>query len=125
MYSFSCIMFSVPLTTVNKFYTTSARCLKFPYNLHKQELTDTLRKLKEKLVDLNEQKTQLDEEKRELIKGKTKLELDIKDSEDAVTEFHTSKVCELNDRFDYHAMLSYIHTQKRTTCQQVVLATSL
>ena len=51
-----------------------------------------MRKLKEKLVDLNEQKAQLDEEKRELIKSKTKLELDIKDSEDAVTEFHSSKV---------------------------------
>ena len=51
-----------------------------------------MRKLKDKLLDLNEQKAQLDEEKRELIKGKTKLELNIKDSEDAVMEFHSSKV---------------------------------
>jgi hypothetical protein len=48
--------------------------------------------LKEKLLDLNEQKGQLDEEKREVIKSKTKLELNIKDSEDAITEFHSSKV---------------------------------
>ena len=51
-----------------------------------------MRKLKDRLVDFNEQKEQLDEEKREVIKSKTKLELDIKDSEDAMKEFHSSKV---------------------------------
>ncbi|CAB4012064.1 structural maintenance of chromosomes 3-like, partial [Paramuricea clavata] len=56
-----------------------------------EEYTDAVRKLKEKLLDLNEQKGQLDEEKREVIKSKTKLELNIKDSEDAITEFHSSK----------------------------------
>ncbi|XP_028403208.1 structural maintenance of chromosomes protein 3-like [Dendronephthya gigantea] len=56
-----------------------------------EEYTDVVRKLKDKLLDLNEQKAQLDEENRELIKTKTKLELDIKDSADAVNEFHSSK----------------------------------
>jgi hypothetical protein len=48
--------------------------------------------LKKKLLDWNDQKGQLDEEKRERIKSKTKLEFNIKDSEDAVTEFHSFKV---------------------------------
>lgn len=56
-----------------------------------EEITDIIRKLKEKVVGLTKEKQQFDEEKRELIKRKTKLELDIKDSEDAVTEFHSSK----------------------------------
>ena len=66
-----------------------------------KEYTDVVRRLKDKLLDLNEQKAQLDEENRELIKTKTKLELDIKDSEDAVKEFHSSKVSFTRGLFDF------------------------
>lgn len=56
-----------------------------------EETIDYLKKLREKIVVLNEQKQQLDEDKRDHIKDKTKLELDIKDVEDAVREFRSSR----------------------------------
>lgn len=56
-----------------------------------QEITGNVKKLKEKVVSLSREKQLLDEEKREQIKIRTKLDLDIKDSEDAVTESRSSR----------------------------------
>ena len=57
-----------------------------------KELTDKARTLKEKIRDLGEQELQLDEERSEIVQNKTKLELDIKDFEDAKEGYRSTKV---------------------------------
>ncbi|XP_046850172.1 structural maintenance of chromosomes protein 3-like isoform X2 [Xenia sp. Carnegie-2017] len=56
-----------------------------------EELTDKARTLKEKIRDLGEQELQLDEERSEIVQNKTKLELDIKDFEDAKEGYRSTK----------------------------------